>query len=53
MAINIDQITERLCLHKLCCGRSWTVIGCDAHTGRGLQEGLDWLATQLMSEFPP
>lgn len=50
-ALSVDAITERLALHKLCCGRSWNILGCDAHSGRGLQEGLDWLARQLMSEF--
>ncbi|EDO28807.1 predicted protein [Nematostella vectensis] len=50
-AVSVDILAERLALHKLCCGRSWTIMACDAHTGRGLNEGLDWLARQLMSEF--
>ncbi|XP_068673789.1 E3 ubiquitin-protein ligase TRIM23-like [Montipora foliosa] len=50
-ALTVDVLTEQLALHKLCCGRSWNIFACDAHSGEGLHEGLDWLARQLMSEF--
>ncbi|CAH3163612.1 unnamed protein product, partial [Porites evermanni] len=50
-ALTVDSLTEKLALHKLCCGRSWNIFACDAHSGEGLHEGLDWLARQLMSEF--
>lgn len=50
-ALSVDALTEQLALHKLCCGRTWNIFACDAHSGKGLHEGLDWLARQLMSEF--
>jgi len=50
-AVAVDELQNRIGIHKLCCGRSWTIIGCSAHTGDGLQEGLDWMATQFLSEF--
>lgn len=50
-SLTVDVLTEQLALHKLCCGRSWNIFACDAHSGKGLHEGLDWLARQLMSEF--
>lgn len=50
-ALSVDDLTEKLALHKLCCGRSWNIFASDAHSGKGLHEGLDWLARQLMSEF--
>ena len=49
--MNVEELSERLGLHKLCCGRSWNILACDAHSGKGLHEGLDWMARQLMSEF--
>jgi len=48
-ALPLDQLRERI--HRLCTGRTWTLIGCSAHTGQGLQEGLDWMARQFLSEF--
>ncbi|KXJ17535.1 E3 ubiquitin-protein ligase TRIM23 [Exaiptasia diaphana] len=50
-ALSVESLTERLSLHKLCCGRSWNIVACDAHSLSGLHEGLDWLARQLMAEF--
>ena len=41
-----DKITEKLGLRCLT-GRSWLVQGCEAITGRGVIEGLDWLAVCL------
>ncbi|ELK11394.1 GTP-binding protein ARD-1 [Pteropus alecto] len=48
-AVSVEEITELLSLHKLCCGRSWFIQGCDARSGMGLYEGLDWLSRQLVA----
>ncbi|XP_041044882.1 E3 ubiquitin-protein ligase TRIM23 isoform X4 [Carcharodon carcharias] len=48
-ALAVEEITELLSLHKLCCGRSWHIQGCDAQSGLGLHEGLDWLSRQLVA----
>ncbi|XP_061874056.1 E3 ubiquitin-protein ligase TRIM23 isoform X2 [Colius striatus] len=48
-ALSVEEITEMLSLHKLCCGRSWYIQGCDARSGTGLYEGLDWLSRQLVA----
>lgn len=45
----MEEITELLSLHKLCCGRNWYIQGCDARSGTGLFEGLDWLSRQLVA----
>ncbi|CAG0881196.1 unnamed protein product [Darwinula stevensoni] len=46
--LRVEEIMESLCLYKLCCGRSWHIVACDVPSGNGLQEGLDWLAKQLL-----
>uniref|UniRef100_A0A8C6SXM5 Tripartite motif containing 23 n=1 Tax=Neogobius melanostomus TaxID=47308 RepID=A0A8C6SXM5_9GOBI len=48
-AVPVEEMTEVLSLHKLCCGRSWHIQGCDARSGMGLHEGLDWLSRQLVA----
>uniref|UniRef100_UPI00398F1198 E3 ubiquitin-protein ligase TRIM23 isoform X2 n=1 Tax=Pristiophorus japonicus TaxID=55135 RepID=UPI00398F1198 len=48
-ALTVEEMTELLSLHKLCCGRSWHIQGCDARSGLGLHEGLDWLSRQLVA----
>ncbi|XP_078531282.1 E3 ubiquitin-protein ligase TRIM23 isoform X2 [Lissotriton helveticus] len=48
-ALSVEEVTELLSLHKLCCGRSWYIQGCDARSGMGLYEGLDWLSRQLVA----
>lgn len=48
-AVSVEEVTELLSLHKLCCGRSWHIQGCDARSGMGLHEGLDWLSRQLVA----
>ncbi|KAH0627977.1 hypothetical protein JD844_008601 [Phrynosoma platyrhinos] len=48
-ALSVEEITELLSLHKLCCGRSWYIQGCDARSGMGLYEGLDWLSRHLVA----
>ncbi|XP_058474153.1 E3 ubiquitin-protein ligase TRIM23 isoform X1 [Solea solea] len=48
-AVSVEEMTELLSLHKLCCGRSWHIQGCDARSGMGLHEGLDWLSRQLVA----
>ncbi|CAG0896978.1 unnamed protein product [Cyprideis torosa] len=46
-AIPVDELVDALGLYKLCCGRAWHIIGCDAPSGGGLISGLDWLSHQL------
>ncbi|XP_071952197.1 E3 ubiquitin-protein ligase TRIM23-like [Antedon mediterranea] len=48
-AVGIDVISERLSLHKLCFGRNWFIQPCDAQSGTGLKEGLEWLSRQLVA----
>nr|NP_001071903.1 zinc finger protein [Ciona intestinalis]BAE93287.1 zinc finger protein [Ciona intestinalis] len=48
-AASCDEVAARLNLHKLCCGRSWRAIPCDASSGAGLEEGLLWLSRQLVA----
>jgi len=45
----IEEITDNFSLYKLCCGRSWHIQACDAKSGMGLQDGLDWLCRQLVA----
>lgn len=46
---SVESITESFDLYKLCCGRSWYIQACDAQSGQGLHEGLDWLSRQLIA----
>uniref|UniRef100_A0AAY4DN64 E3 ubiquitin-protein ligase TRIM23 n=1 Tax=Denticeps clupeoides TaxID=299321 RepID=A0AAY4DN64_9TELE len=48
-AVSVEEMTELLSLHKLCCGRSWHIQGSDARSGIGLHDGLDWLSRQLVA----
>ncbi|KGL79940.1 E3 ubiquitin-protein ligase TRIM23, partial [Tinamus guttatus] len=45
--LSVEEVTELLSLHKLCCGQSWYIQGCDTRSGTGLYEGLDRLSRQL------
>eukprot|EP00090_Calanus_glacialis_P010609 TRINITY_DN19049_c0_g1_i1.p1 TRINITY_DN19049_c0_g1~~TRINITY_DN19049_c0_g1_i1.p1 ORF type:complete len:602 (-),score=134.15 TRINITY_DN19049_c0_g1_i1:284-2089(-) len=45
----IEEITDQFCLYKMCCGRSWHIQACDAKSGVGLQDGLEWLSRQLVA----
>lgn len=45
-ALTPAQVTERLELAKLS-NRKWYVQGCEAITGTGLYEGLEWVASTL------
>lgn len=47
-ALGVAALTESLGVHKLCLGRSWHIQPCDAQSGMGLHQGLDWLARQLV-----
>ncbi|KAG0710301.1 E3 ubiquitin-protein ligase TRIM23 [Chionoecetes opilio] len=47
-ALGMPALTDILGLHKLCLGRSWHIQPCDAQSGTGLHQGLDWLARQLV-----
>jgi len=46
-AVSTSDAIEKLGLRRLGGGRKWFVQGCTATTGRGLWEGLDWLAGNL------
>lgn len=46
---SIEQITQQLGLSKICYGRSWHVQPCDAQSGQGLREALEWLSRQLLA----
>jgi len=50
---SIEELTEQFGLFKLCCNRSWHVQACDANTGMGLQEGLEWLSRQIVAAGAP
>jgi ADP-ribosylation factor-like protein 2 len=28
-------------------GHHWSIVGCSAHTGNGLQKGFDWLVSDI------
>lgn len=47
--LTIEEISDKLSLYKLCCGRSWHLQACDAPSGTGLYDGLDWLSRQLVA----
>ncbi|KAJ1532083.1 hypothetical protein ONE63_000712 [Megalurothrips usitatus] len=46
---SIERVADELTLNKLCCGRSWHIQACDAQSGNGLHEGLDWLSRQMVA----
>lgn len=48
-ALSIDTITERLALQRLCYGRNWLIRPCNAKSGEGLWDGLEWLSQQLVA----
>ncbi len=43
---NPGEITEKLKMGQIR-GRTWLVQGCEALTGRGIKEGLDWMVSVL------
>lgn len=45
-ALPASEISTKLGLPELK-GRSWSVQGCTATKGEGLEEGLDWLVNAL------
>ena len=47
--MSCDDLVTKLNLHKLCCGRTWRALACDASSGDGLDEGLLWLSRQLVA----
>ena len=47
-SVGVEILTNELNLHKICCGRKWHIQACDAQTGVGLADGLDWLSRQLV-----
>ncbi|KAF2347772.1 Small GTP-binding protein domain [Trinorchestia longiramus] len=46
-ALTPSDVSLALGAGKLCSGRPWHVVGCDASSGDGLTDGLDWLTRQL------
>ena len=44
-AISPNELAGRLALHGL--ARPWTVIGCSALTGQGVDKGFEWLAQNI------
>ena len=50
MAINCEEITEKLGLHTLK-KKDWFVQSTCATTGDGLQEGLEWLTEKIVSNY--
>ncbi|XP_052274357.1 E3 ubiquitin-protein ligase TRIM23-like isoform X2 [Dreissena polymorpha] len=51
--LSLEELTEQFGLFKLCCNRSWHIQACDANTGMGLQEGLEWLSRQIVAAGAP
>ena len=47
--MSLEEISDQLSLHKICCGKSWHIKACDARNGTGLTESLDWLSRQLVA----
>ena len=45
--MDATEITAAYDLEPLCIGRNWHIQSFCAHTGEGLQEGMDWLSHQL------
>lgn len=48
-ALKVSDISKALGLSDLK-DRSWSIMGCSAITGDGLNEGLDWLADVIKEE---
>ncbi|XP_003403201.1 E3 ubiquitin-protein ligase TRIM23 [Bombus terrestris] len=45
---SVEELTDILCLQKLCCGRAWHIQGSSSLTNAcGSTQGLDWLTQQL------
>ncbi|XP_041358678.1 E3 ubiquitin-protein ligase TRIM23-like [Gigantopelta aegis] len=50
---SIEELTEELGLFKQCCSRSWHIQACDAKSGTGLSDGLEWLSRQMVAAGAP
>ncbi|KAK1123518.1 hypothetical protein K0M31_008223 [Melipona bicolor] len=45
---SVEELTDILCLQKLCCGRAWHIQGSSLVTNAcGSTQGFDWLTQQL------
>ncbi|XP_052069196.1 E3 ubiquitin-protein ligase TRIM23-like [Mytilus californianus] len=51
--VSIEEVTESFGLFKLCCNRSWHIQACDANSGYGLKDGLEWLSRQMVAAGAP
>lgn len=47
--MTIEELVERFNVLKMCGSRSWHVQACDARSGSGLVDGLEWLSHQLVN----
>ena len=46
--MTMEEMVDQFNLFKLCCNRCWHIQACDACTGAGLFDGLEWLSHQLV-----
>ncbi|XP_064604249.1 E3 ubiquitin-protein ligase TRIM23-like [Liolophura sinensis] len=50
--VSIEDLTREFNLFKLCCNRSWHIQACDATSGYGLYDGLEWFSRQMVAAGP-
>jgi ADP-ribosylation factor-like protein 2 len=51
-ALSVQEISEVLQLHADdISGRHWTIFGCSAVTGEGLEDGVDWIVKDIASRI--
>jgi ADP-ribosylation factor-like protein 2 len=51
-ALSVQEISEVLQLHgDDISGRHWTIFGCSAMTGEGLENGVDWIVSDIASRI--
>mmetsp|Transcript_23934 Transcript_23934/g.42396 ORF Transcript_23934/g.42396 Transcript_23934/m.42396 type:complete len:139 (-) Transcript_23934:159-575(-) len=45
-SMSVDEVSQKLNLHEFTM-RSWSIKGCSAKTGEGLDEGFNWVRSSL------
>jgi ADP-ribosylation factor-like protein 2 len=51
-ALSVQEISEVLQLYgDDISGRHWTIFGCSAMTGDGLENGVDWIVSDIASRI--
>ena len=51
-ALNVNDISNILQLRDDdISGRHWTIFGCSAMTGEGLENGIDWIVNDIASRI--